>query len=85
MRKALSRAKLNQLAKIAALPDDQIHTVDIPEAPVENQAQARTRRLLSSRQAVGDNSAGRRHYCLVQATPLTGVIEPKSTAFFANM
>ena len=41
MRKALSRAKLNQLAKIAALPDDQIDTVDIPEAPVENPAQAR--------------------------------------------
>jgi len=41
MRKALSRAQLNQLAKIAALPDDQIDTVDIPEARVENRAQAR--------------------------------------------
>ena len=41
MRKALSRAQLNQLAKIAALPDDQIDTVDVPEAPVENSAQAR--------------------------------------------
>jgi uncharacterized protein (DUF4415 family) len=41
MRKALSRAQLNQLAKIAALPDDQTDTVDIPEAPVENSAQAR--------------------------------------------
>ena len=41
MRKPLSRAQLNQLAKIAAVPDDQIDTVDIPEVPVENWTQAR--------------------------------------------
>jgi uncharacterized protein (DUF4415 family) len=41
MRNALSRAQLNQLAKIAALPDDQIDTVDIPEAPIGNWALAR--------------------------------------------
>jgi uncharacterized protein (DUF4415 family) len=41
MRKGLSRAQLNQLAKIGALPDDQTHTVHVPEAPVENSAQAR--------------------------------------------
>jgi uncharacterized protein (DUF4415 family) len=41
MRKALSRAQLDQLVKIAALPDDQIDIVDIPEAPIENWALAR--------------------------------------------
>ena len=41
MRKALSPAQLNRLAKIAGLPDDQIDAVDMPEAPVENSAQAR--------------------------------------------
>ena len=41
MKKALSRAQLNQLAKIAALPDDQIDIVDIPEAPIGNWARAR--------------------------------------------
>jgi uncharacterized protein (DUF4415 family) len=41
MRKALGRAELNPLAKVAALPDDQIDAVDILEAPVENSAQAR--------------------------------------------
>jgi uncharacterized protein (DUF4415 family) len=41
MRKGLSRAQLNQLAKIPALPDDQTDTVDVPEAPVENSVQAR--------------------------------------------
>ncbi|HKU95334.1 MAG TPA: BrnA antitoxin family protein [Vineibacter sp.] len=35
-RKALSRAELDQLAKLAALRDDQIDTADIPEAPAEN-------------------------------------------------
>ena len=40
-KKALSRAGLDQLAKIAALPDDQIDTTDIPEAPVENWTLAR--------------------------------------------
>lgn len=36
MRKAPGSARLNQPAKIAALPDDQIHIVGIPEARVEN-------------------------------------------------
>jgi uncharacterized protein (DUF4415 family) len=40
MRKALSRAQLNQLAKLGALPDNQIDAVDVPEAPLENSAQA---------------------------------------------
>jgi len=41
MRKALSPEQLEQLAKIAALPDDQIDTADIPEAPPENWPLAR--------------------------------------------
>jgi uncharacterized protein (DUF4415 family) len=41
MRKAVSHAQLNQLAKIAALPDGQIDTVDVAEAPVENPGQGR--------------------------------------------
>ena len=41
MRKALSRAQLDDLARIAALPDDEIDTADIPEAPVENWAHSR--------------------------------------------
>jgi uncharacterized protein (DUF4415 family) len=41
MRKGLSRAQLNQLAKIGASPDDQTHTIDVPEAPVENSTEAR--------------------------------------------
>jgi uncharacterized protein (DUF4415 family) len=40
-RKDLSPAQLDQLAKLAALPDDQIDTADIPEAPVENWTHAR--------------------------------------------
>lgn len=40
-RKALSREQFEQLAKIAALPDDQIDTTDIPEAPPENWPLAR--------------------------------------------
>lgn len=40
-RKGLSRAELNQLAKLAALPDDRIDTTDIPEAPAENWIHAR--------------------------------------------
>ena len=40
-RKALSPEQLDQLAKLEALPDDQIDTVDIPEAPAENWVQAR--------------------------------------------
>lgn len=40
-RKALSRAELDQLAKLAALRDDQIDTTDIPEAPAENWMHAR--------------------------------------------
>ena len=40
-RKALSPEQLDQLAKLEALPDDQIDTVDIPEAPAENWIHAR--------------------------------------------
>jgi len=40
-RKAFSPDELDQLAKLAALPDDQIDTGDIPEAPVENWIHAR--------------------------------------------
>jgi uncharacterized protein (DUF4415 family) len=40
-RKKLSAAELDQLAKVAALPDDQIDTTDIPEAPPENWVHAR--------------------------------------------
>jgi len=40
-RKALSAEQLDQLAKLAALPDDQIDTTDIPEAPPENWIHAR--------------------------------------------
>ena len=32
----LTPEQLYQLARLAALPDDQIDTADIPEAPVEN-------------------------------------------------
>ncbi len=39
-KKALSRAEREQLAWIATLPDEQIDTADIPEAPIENWAQA---------------------------------------------
>jgi len=40
-RKELSAAQLEQLAKLAELPDDQIDTADIPEAPAENWFHAR--------------------------------------------
>ncbi len=40
-RKALSPDELDQLAKLAALPEDQIDTADIPEAPAENWIHAR--------------------------------------------
>ncbi|TPL47467.1 BrnA antitoxin family protein [Mesorhizobium sp. B2-4-6] len=40
-RKDLSQDQHDQLAKLADLPDDQIDTFDIPEAPVENWAHAR--------------------------------------------
>jgi hypothetical protein len=36
MKKALSPEQIEQLAKIADLPDERIDTADIPEAPVEN-------------------------------------------------
>lgn len=36
MKKALGPEWLGQLAAIAALPEDQIDTADIPEAPAEN-------------------------------------------------
>ena len=40
-RKDLSAEQLDQLARLVALPDDQINTADIPEAPVENWIHAR--------------------------------------------
>lgn len=40
-KKALSPEQLDQLAKLEALPDDQIDTADIPEAPAENWMHAR--------------------------------------------
>ena len=40
-RKELSPAQLEQLAKLADMPDDQIDTADIPEAPAENWIHAR--------------------------------------------
>jgi uncharacterized protein (DUF4415 family) len=40
-KKKLSREHLDQLSRLAALPDDQIDTKDIPEAPVENWIHAR--------------------------------------------
>jgi len=39
--RALSRKERDQLAKLAALPDDQIDTTDIPEAPAGNWMHAR--------------------------------------------
>jgi uncharacterized protein (DUF4415 family) len=35
-KKPFSPEELEQLAKLAALPEDQTDTVDIPEAPAEN-------------------------------------------------
>ena len=40
-KKVFSCEQLEQLAKIAALPEDQIDTVDIPEVPAENWVHAR--------------------------------------------
>ncbi len=40
-RNALNAEQLDQLARLAALPDDQIDTADIPEAPVGNWVHAR--------------------------------------------
>ncbi|TIS52666.1 MAG: hypothetical protein E5W93_16710 [Mesorhizobium sp.] len=40
-RKDLSQDQRDQLAKLADLPDDQIDTLDIPEAPAENWVHAR--------------------------------------------
>ena len=40
-KKALSPEQLEQLAKLEALHEDQIDTVDIPEAPAENWMHAR--------------------------------------------
>ena len=37
----LTREQLEQLAKLAAMPDDEIDLVDIPEAPAENWQYAR--------------------------------------------
>ena len=41
MKKALNPEQLAQLAAIAALPENEIDTADIPEAPVENWVHAR--------------------------------------------
>ena len=41
MKTALHPEQLAQLAAIAALPEDEIDTADIPEAPVENWIHAR--------------------------------------------
>ena len=40
-RKALSPEQLEQLAKVAAMPDDEIDVADIPEAPAESWLYAR--------------------------------------------
>jgi uncharacterized protein (DUF4415 family) len=40
-KKAFSPEQLEQLAKIAALPEEQIDTADIPEAPTESWIHAR--------------------------------------------
>jgi uncharacterized protein (DUF4415 family) len=40
-RKKLSPEQLDELSKLAAMPDDQIDTTDIPEAPAENWIHAR--------------------------------------------
>ncbi|MDG4885110.1 BrnA antitoxin family protein [Mesorhizobium sp. WSM4884] len=40
-KKDLSQGQRDQLAKLADLPDDQIDTLDIPEAPAENWVHAR--------------------------------------------
>lgn len=41
MKRALSKRQMDDLARLAALPDDQIDTADIPEAPAENWMHAR--------------------------------------------
>ena len=41
MKKELSARQIKDLERLAALPDDQVDTVDIPEAPKENWAYAR--------------------------------------------
>jgi uncharacterized protein (DUF4415 family) len=40
-KKKLSAAQLAELAALVALPDDEIDTTDIPEAPAENWIHAR--------------------------------------------
>jgi uncharacterized protein (DUF4415 family) len=40
-KKVLSPEQIDQLAKLAALPDEQIDTTDIPEAAAENWIHAR--------------------------------------------
>ena len=44
-KKELSPEQREQLARVAALPDDQIDTADIPEAPAENWVDARRSNL----------------------------------------
>ena len=81
----LSPADFAQLARIAALPDDQIDTADIPEAPVENWIHARRGEFFQPRkQPVTirldvDVVRGSRRILLTVAT------RPRSTASFAAM
>ena len=42
MSKELTERERAEIAEIAALPDDEIDTVDVPEAPAENWAHARS-------------------------------------------
>ena len=45
MKKTHSTEQIDQLAAIAALPEDQIDTTDIPESPAENWIHARRSEL----------------------------------------
>jgi hypothetical protein len=54
LKKAFSPEQVEQLAKIAALPEDQIDTEDIPQAPKENWVYARGR--LSDRDQSGSRT-----------------------------
>ncbi|MBV9522936.1 MAG: hypothetical protein JO010_09085 [Alphaproteobacteria bacterium] len=47
MKKKFSPDELAQLEKLAAMPEDQIDTIDIPEAAAENWVYARRRQFYS--------------------------------------
>jgi len=51
--RAFSKAELEQLARLAALPDDQIDTSDIPEIPEEKWKHARRPSLHGSTKRPG--------------------------------